>query len=218
MSRLLKNIKKFNCDTILMFKELFNRKTYKKQLANILSFIRLLLVIPILILLIIYFNTNSSNLLIIIAILSLIGGITDFFDGRCARKFNSYSDYGKRIDQISDKTFASTLSLFLISINIYFIFVLILELLIIIINALFNLKFKDINNDSNFIGKLKQWPLFALLVVGFLSKINNIFDNITFILFILTVIMQLMTILSYINKHNNEIKIFIKNKIKGTKK
>ncbi len=218
MSRLINNIKKFNNETLLMFKELFNKKTYKNQIANILSFIRLLLVIPILILLIVYFNTNNIIILITTGILALIGGITDFLDGRFARKFNTYSDYGKRIDQISDKTFATTLSLFLISINFYFIFILILELLIIIINALFNLKFNNINNDSNLIGKLKQWPLFALLFVGFLSKINNIFYNITLILFILTIIMQLLTLISYINKHNKEIKKFIKAKIKGTKK
>ena len=66
------------------------------------------------------------------------------------------------------------------------------------------------------IGKLKQWPLFALLFMGFISNINEFLYNITLFLFILTTIMQLLTILSYINKHNKEIKIFIKSKIKGT--
>ena len=217
MHRLIKNIKKFNRGTILMFKELFNKKTYKLQLANLLSFIRLLLVIPILVLIIIYFNNKSNNILIITGILALIGGITDYFDGILARRYNAFSEYGKSIDQIADKTFATTLSLLLVTINKYFIITLILELLIIIINALFNLKFKNINNDSNFIGKLKQWPLFALLFMGFISNINNTFYNITYVLFILTVFMQLLTILSYIDKHNKEIKLFIKSKIKGTK-
>ena len=217
MHRLIKNIKKFNNGTILMFKELFNRKTFKLQIANLLSFIRLLLVIPIFILIIVYFSTNSKCILITTGLLALIGGITDLFDGMIARHYHAYSDYGKSIDQIADKTFATTLSLLLLSINKYFIITLILELLIIIINALFNLKFKNINNDSNIIGKLKQWPLFALLFIGFFSKLNNIFYNIACILFILTTIMQLLTILSYIDKHNKEIKQFIKIKIKGTK-
>ena len=217
MHRLIKNIKKFNKGTILMFKELFNKKTYKLQLANFLSFIRLLLVIPILILIIIYIFNNSNTTLIITGILALIGGITDYFDGICARKFKAFSEYGKLLDQIADKTFATTLSLLLLTINAYFVIIFILEILIIIINALFNLKFKNINNDSNIIGKIKQWPLFALLFVGFLSKLNIFFYKITYILFAITVFLQLLTILSYINKHNKEIKIFIKSKIKGTK-
>ena len=210
-------IKKFNSNTFFMFKELFKKATYKKQLANILSFIRLILVIPILILIIIHLKTNNINYLIITGILALIGGISDYFDGKCARRFNSYSEYGKKLDQIADKTFATTLSLLLLSVNKYFIIIFIMELLIIVINALYNLKFKNINNDSNIIGKLKQWPLFALLFVGFFSKLNNIFYNITFFLFVLTTIMQILTILSYIEKHTKEIKTFITSKIKGTK-
>ena len=216
MKHLINNIKEFIKDTKIMFKEFFNKKTSKKQLANILSFTRLVLIIPILILIIIYFNNKNNIILIITGILALIGGITDYFDGKIARKYNIVSDYGKKLDQISDKTFATTLSLILLTVNIYFIITLILELLIIITNALFNLKFKNINNDSNLIGKLKQWPLFALLFMGFISNINKIYYNITFILFIITIIMQLLTIFSYIYKHNKEIKNFIKNKIKGT--
>lgn len=217
MKRLLKSINRFKNDTITMFKEFFNKKTTIKQIANMLSFIRLLLVTPILILIIIYFNNKSNSILIITGVLALIGGITDYFDGRIARKYNSYSDYGKQIDQIADKTFATTLSILLIAINKYFAITLIMELLIIIINALYNIKYKNINNDSNIIGKLKQWPLFALLFMGFLSNINTTFYNITFILFVITTFMQLLTILSYIEKHTKEIKKFITSKIKGTK-
>ena len=217
MKNLIKNIKTFNNGTLLMFKEFFCKKTFIKQLANMLSFLRLILVIPIFIIIVFYLNGGSEVLLIITGILALIGGFTDYLDGKCARKFNTFSEYGKKLDQISDKTFATTLSLLLISINHYFVITLIMELLIIIINALYNLKFNNINNDSNIIGKLKQWPLFAFLFMGFLSKINIIFYNITFILFVLTTLMQVLTILSYIEKHTKEIKNFITSKIKGTK-
>lgn len=217
MKNLIVNIKVFNSNTVLMFKEFFHKKTIVKQVANMLSFIRLLLVIPIFILILIYFNNHSKTILIITGILSLIGGITDYFDGKWARKFNTYSEYGKKLDQISDKTFATTLSLLLITINKYFVITLIMELLIIIINALYNLKFKNINNDSNMIGKLKQWPLFSLLFIGFFSKINTTLYNITFVLFVITTGMQILTIFSYIDKHTKEIKNYITSKIKGTK-
>ena len=216
MKQLNKKIKEFMNDTITMFKEFFNKKTIVKQVANMLSFIRLFLIIPILILIIIYFKRQNTTLLIITGILALIGGITDYFDGKWARKFNTVSEYGKKLDQISDKTFASILSLILLSVNNYFIITFILEILIIITNALFNIKFKNINNDSNIIGKLKQWPLFALLFMGFISKIDKSLYDITFVLFIITSIMQLLTIFSYIIKHNKEIKKYITSKIKGT--
>ena len=217
MKNLKKNILIFINGTKIMFKEFFHKKTNKMQRANMWSFLRLILVIPISIFVILYFNTNNDSLLIIIGIMALIGGISDYFDGRCARKYNSFSEYGKKLDQIADKLFSSVLSIFLTLINPIFIVIFIMELLIIIINGLFNLKYRNINNDSNIIGKLKQWPLFSLLFISFFSNINKIIYHITFVLFIITAFMQLLTILSYIDKHNKEIKKDIKLKIKSTK-
>lgn len=217
MKKLVKNIRLFILETKLMFQEFFHKKTFKKQLANMLSFLRLLLIIPIFILIVFYLNNHDIQFLIITGILSLIGGITDYFDGKIARKYNTVSEFGKKLDQISDKTFASILSLILISVSKYFIIIFLMELLIIIINALYNLKYPDINNDSNIIGKLKQWPLFALLFIGFFANVNSTFYNITVILFYLTVFMQFLTILSYISKHTREIKTYLTSKIKGTK-
>lgn len=217
MKKLVKNIRLFILETKLMFQEFFHKKTFKKQLANMLSFLRLLLIIPIFILIVFYLNNHDIQFLIMTGILSLIGGITDYFDGKIARKYNTVSEFGKKLDQISDKTFASILSLILISVSKYFIIIFLMELLIIIINALYNLKYPDINNDSNIIGKLKQWPLFALLFIGFFANVNSTFYNITVILFYLTVFMQFLTILSYISKHTREIKTYLTSKIKGTK-
>lgn len=217
MKSLIKNIKIFINGTKTMFKEFFHKETNIKQRANMWSFLRLMLVIPIIIIILFYFQNHNSILLIITGLLALIGGISDYFDGRCARKYNAFSEYGKKLDQIADKTFATSLSLLLLSVNNFFIITFLMELFIIIINALYNLKFKNINNDSNIIGKLKQWPLFGLLFIGFFANINYIFYNITCILFILTTFMQFLTILSYIEKHTKEIKDFIKTKIKGTK-
>lgn len=217
MKSLIKNINIFISGTKLMFKEFFNKQTNKKQRANMWSFFRLILVIPIFIIIIFYFISKNNVLLLITGILTLLGGLSDYLDGKCARKYNSFSEYGKKLDQIADKTFATTLSLLLLSINNFFIITFLLELLIIIINALYNIKYKNINNDSNMVGKLKQWPLFTLLIMGFLSQINKDIYNITFVLFVVTTGMQILTILSYIEKHTKEIKNYITSKIKGTK-
>ena len=46
---------------------------------------------------------------IIAGILFIIASLTDFFDGRVARKYNMVTDYGKMLDAISDKILTNTL-------------------------------------------------------------------------------------------------------------
>lgn len=192
--------------TKTMFKEFFNKNTNKMQRANMWSFTRLVLVIPIVTMALLYFFTKNSDMLVITGVLALFGGITDYYDGKSARKYNSFSEYGKKLDQIADKTFCGSLSISLTLIKPIYIITFIMELLIVLINTIFNLKFKDINNDSNIIGKVKQWPLFLLLFVGFFSVLNPIIYKISIVLLILTTVMQLATIISYIDKHTKEIK------------
>lgn len=206
MKKAKKNIIEFIQGTKIMFQEFFNKKTNKMQRANMWSFTRLVLVIPIIITVLLYFFTKNNDVLVITGILALLGGITDYFDGKSARKYNSCSEYGKKLDQIADKTFCGTLSISLTLIKPIYIITFIMELLIILINTMFNLKFKDINNDSNIVGKIKQWPLFLLLFVSFFSVLNPIIYKISLVLLILTTIMQLATIISYIDKHTKEIK------------
>jgi phosphatidylglycerophosphate synthase len=83
-----------------MFKEFFNKETNKKQRANMWTFSRLIISIPILILSIIYLINFSIPLLITNTILVGMGSITDYFDGKSARKYNSSSEFGKKLDQI----------------------------------------------------------------------------------------------------------------------
>lgn len=46
---------------------------------------------------------------IIAGILFIIASLTDFFDGRVARKYNMVTDFGKMIDAISDKMLTNSL-------------------------------------------------------------------------------------------------------------
>ncbi len=64
---------------------------------NILTFSRIILAIIIFILL----ATNGNYLLVLI--LFFIAGISDYFDGVLARKYNSVSQLGEILDPISDK-------------------------------------------------------------------------------------------------------------------
>jgi len=46
---------------------------------------------------------------IIVGILFIIASLTDFIDGKVARKYNMVTDYGKMLDAISDKLLTNTL-------------------------------------------------------------------------------------------------------------
>ena len=52
---------------------------------------------------------------IIAGILFIIASLTDFFDGRVARKYNMVTDFGKMIDAISDKMLTNSLLVILAS-------------------------------------------------------------------------------------------------------
>lgn len=75
------------------------KNTFKiKNIPNILTITRLVLIIPIIILL-------ELNNLSFIYLLIIIGGITDYFDGYFAKRLNIKTKFGAIIDPISDKIF-----------------------------------------------------------------------------------------------------------------
>jgi CDP-diacylglycerol--glycerol-3-phosphate 3-phosphatidyltransferase len=55
---------------------------------------------------------------IIAGVLFIIASLTDFFDGRIARKYNMVTDFGKMVDAISDKLLTNTLIIVLACANL----------------------------------------------------------------------------------------------------
>ena len=76
-----------------------NSHFFQKATPNFLTSFRCLsaLIVP---LLIIYGDEVGA---ILAPIIFIIAGITDFFDGYLARKFNVISNFGKIIDPVADK-------------------------------------------------------------------------------------------------------------------
>lgn len=102
-------------------------QSFKNKIPNILTFFRIILVIPIIVLMFIpqlcnrtIFNFTVDNInistnvaFIISFVLFVIASITDFFDGFLARKYNSISTLGKILDPIADKILVNSLLIIL---------------------------------------------------------------------------------------------------------
>lgn len=97
------------------------------NLANKLTMSRIYMAVLIILLLLFPFEQLGINLptflvngrieieltSIIAGILFIVASITDFFDGRVARKYNYVTDFGKMIDAISDKVLTNSVLIIL---------------------------------------------------------------------------------------------------------
>lgn len=189
-----------------MFKEFFKKETNKKQRANMWTFSRLIIPFITLICSIAGLVTGLVPLFIISGIIAGMGAVTDYFDGKSSRKHKSTSEYGKVLDQVSDKVFAGIIGMNLLFINISYLIILIGEAIISSINIGYKIKHKDLNINSTKIGKIKEWPLFLSLALGFLSSISAGWLIAANVSILVTFITQILTASSYIIQNNNEVK------------
>ena len=203
--------KEFKSGTKTMFKEFFNKDTNKKQRANMWTFARFIIPIITLITSIIAISTASIPLFIATGIIAGMGAVTDYFDGKSARKHGSTSEYGKILDQASDKFFAGIIGINLLFLNPNYIYVLLGEALIAAINIGYKLKNKDLSISSTMIGRIKEWPLFFTLALGYLSTIDPTLLLVSNYSIILTTVFQLTTAVSYIKSNSKILKEFERN-------
>jgi CDP-diacylglycerol--glycerol-3-phosphate 3-phosphatidyltransferase len=102
-------------------------KTVNKNLPNNLTKLRIVLSIIIIVIMLFPFDMVNINLpkylingnaildvkLLIVAVLFVIASLTDYFDGKIARKYNLVTDYGKVMDAIADKILVNGLLIIL---------------------------------------------------------------------------------------------------------
>ena len=200
-----KFLKEFNNGTKTMFKEFFNKETNKKQRANMWTFSRLITSLLIPICSLISILTANFSLFICSIGITGFGALTDFFDGRSARKHNSFSEYGRLLDQIADKIFALMIGINLALFNPIFLVTLLGEASIVAVNIPYKLKYENLKIKSTLMGRIKQWPLFSSLILGFLSTILPSLNTITYISILITFIFQLATMDSYFMANNKQI-------------
>ena len=190
----------------VMFKEFFNKNTNKKQRANMWTFSRLIITLPILIFTILSTINFSIPLLISNSVLVAIGALTDFFDGKSARKYNSSSEFGKLLDQVVDKIFSIVIGITLTIINPLYLLLLAGEGIIMAVNVPISLKYKELKDTSTQIGRIKQWPLGLAFLLGYLSPLSTCLNIATTITIITTFLLQLVTATSYVKRNIEGIK------------
>ena len=162
----------------------------KKYLPNILTTLRLLSV-PIFILLFLLKIYVGAITIFICA------SITDFIDGFLARRWKVISKYGSIVDPIADKSLMiSALILITIFFNKYAVIPIILEFTIANLNYIIHIK-DGIKFYVAYIGKCKTALLMITISYILLNNIIYINKLIEYILIILTIIFQLLTLFKY---------------------
>lgn len=170
----------------------------KVLIPNILTVTRVILS-PIIIFLCVAKKNEIALAFVVIAC------VTDLFDGKLARKWNTVTELGAKLDAFCDKIFGGCLTICLITKFKFFIPVLIFEILIGLFNLFVYLKEKLRN--TLIIGKIKTAFLYTTISLGFFGFFNKI-DNILLGFVFMTVNIQVLTLISYIiyfyDKHKNK--------------
>jgi phosphatidylglycerophosphatase A len=199
------------------------------QLPNILSFLRLILLIPI----VFFLTKNEINYLVISFILFSIGVLTDFADGYIARRIKSTSKLGAFLDPLLDKLF--TLSLFFVFYLEETVFLPLIFLIVFILREYFitlirvellvseksNLNSKKKSFKTSFIGKLKlsiqALVLFYFYILIFLSLQydtdiqSNVFKIINLLLLLFSSYLLIASAIDYIKTYRDEAyKVYVK--------
>lgn len=179
-------IKDFFGDFKLQVRDIKNGNI-KRQIPNMLTFSRALS--PFIIIPAMLFGEIK------IAIGALIFfAITDFLDGKIARKYNYVSDFGVKLDAVCDKIFAMSLVIPAVFECYILLFNLILEIAISYTNLLSEAKGN--HPRSTIIGKIKTTLLSITLILIYIPKTDI---KIIFVASIVTIICQVITLIKYIS-------------------
>ena len=139
----------------------------------------------------------------------LYGAFSDAVDGFLARKLNAITEFGKKLDPLSDKIYG--LSLMIPSIilgNYLMIAPLVLEGIISSINVYSDIKYKKTRTEK--IGKFKTAVLFPTMILGLLSTINLNLIIALLPMLVLSVNLQIKSIVAYTNQLNKNKEIYNK--------
>lgn len=176
------------------FLELKDKDKFYIQIPNLLTLSRVFLAIPIDILIF------KGNLLWGV-ILSSGLFITDFFDGRLARKFNCESEFGALLDALCDKVMVLLLVIPMIESSKVLVVNFLLELGISLVNV--KSKLEGNNPHSSIMGKIKTWGLFITLGLSLCNMMVSV-SSLVQIFGIVTSLLQVVALGGYIDNYRKD--------------
>ena len=177
------------------------KQTSMNNVPNILTGIRIVVIPFICLFMYVGYIMQCSLLYNISIVLAFIACITDFFDGKLARKYNIVSPFGRCFDPIADKVLVMSLIIMLIYMKILWIFpaiiILFREFLISGVRE-FCSKEKQIVIPVSKLAKYKtatqMFSLFFLMLLGN----NNCFCFIGNVIFTVSAMLSIITAYQYI--------------------
>ncbi|MDD4718584.1 MAG: CDP-alcohol phosphatidyltransferase family protein [Bacilli bacterium] len=169
------------------FKKIKKPKDLVKQIPNLFTFSRLVL-IPFIVA-----NILSGNLLVA-GFITLGASVTDLIDGKVARALDATSNFGANLDAIIDKIFITSITIPLFFTNPYLIVPILLDMIIASINGYAHIQ--DIQTKTSKVGKVKTASLDTLICSSFFTNVK-IIDSISKVLYLSTIGLQLKTANEY---------------------
>ena len=128
--------------------------------------------------------------------------LTDFIDGKLARKYNIQTFFGSYMDTLANKVLNIILLIMLSDKSKMSLIMLILEISILIINSIgWILKKKT---KSSILGRAKMWAIGITITLEYMNYFNIINIDVNHIIvnlfIIITTIMQILVIVDYVIK------------------
>ena len=174
-----------------------NLKVEIKNIPNCLTISRLLLVLPLIIFL-------EIRALFPVFALIIIGGLTDYFDGLIARKFNVKTRLGAILDPLSDKVFLLIPLLYLCKNNLIPFW----SLSLLIFRELIISSFRNSTKNglpASKLGKFKTFFFFISLITFFSPLKINFLNNFALVFYWIGFILTFLTLFDYLRFKKNII-------------
>lgn len=160
-----------------------------KNIPNILTSFRIILTI---ISFIMFLNNYYYSSIIIMGFAAL----TDFFDGKIARKYSLCTRFGAFLDVIADKIFVlSLITLLLILGNSKIIYVLSFEAIYILFHLIYRIYNKEWH-DVFMAGKIKTACLFVTIILGFISFKVGSFETAYVVFIYISIVAEINAIIT----------------------
>lgn len=185
---------------------------------NLLSFIRILLV-PV------FAVLFSKGELIWAVVVLALSGLSDFFDGKIARRFNQVSELGKILDPIADKLTQATIAIMLFitfykaenrTLHLFawvFLLFIVKEMVMLIGGALM-IAFGIRPGAAEIFGKAATMAFYLVMIsimafgpeIGAFRNVFTFPDNVMMILVVISVILTFAAFISYMPETHRQVK------------